>query len=85
MNYPDDFQYDVRIRRRSLHKGMITDGDVEKRLAALPDLDDECDRIDIGKPGAVPASAPPPPPPAAPAPIASIGGYSPSLGSASYG
>jgi ribosomal protein L12E/L44/L45/RPP1/RPP2 len=56
--------FDVRVRERNLKAGSVTDKDVEKYLAGLPDLADQSEAFATA---AQPALAPPPPPPPPPA------------------
>ena len=44
------FMYDVRVRDRFLSEGAITKADVDRRLAALPDLADHCEEVDLEQP-----------------------------------
>jgi len=44
------FMYDVRVRDRFLTEGVITKADVDRRLAALPDLADQCEDVDLEQP-----------------------------------
>ncbi len=49
--------FDVRVRERNLKAGTVTDKDVEKYVAGLPDLADQSE----GFAASQPALAPPPP------------------------
>ena len=44
------FMYDVRVRDRFLSEGSISKADVDRRLAALPDLADQCEEVDLEQP-----------------------------------
>lgn len=44
------FMYDVRVRDRFLSEGAITKADVDRRLAALPDLADHCEEVELEQP-----------------------------------
>lgn len=44
------FMYDVRVRDRFLSEGAITKADVDRRLAALPDLAEQCEEVDLEQP-----------------------------------
>lgn len=44
------FMYDVRVRDRFLAEGAITKADVERRLAALQDLEGQCEEVDLEQP-----------------------------------
>lgn len=44
------FMYDVRVRDRFLSEGAITKADIDRRLAALPDLADQCEEVDLEQP-----------------------------------
>ncbi|HEU5073598.1 MAG TPA: hypothetical protein VFU02_05485 [Polyangiaceae bacterium] len=44
------FMYDVRVRDRFLSEGAITKADVDRRLAALPDLAERCEEVDLEQP-----------------------------------
>jgi len=44
------FMYDVRVRDRFLSEGALTKADVERRLAALPDLAEQCEEVDLEQP-----------------------------------
>jgi hypothetical protein len=41
---------DVRVRERNLKSGVLTDKDVEKHLAALPDLADQAEPFGTPQP-----------------------------------
>lgn len=42
--------WDIRVRGRNLRDGVLTDKDVEKQLAALPDLEEHVDSFSIEQP-----------------------------------
>lgn len=44
------WQMDVRVRERNLKAGLITEKDVEKHLAALPDLADQAESFGTPQP-----------------------------------
>jgi len=44
------WQMDVRVRERNLKSGALTDKDLEKHLAALPDLADQAEPFAIPQP-----------------------------------
>jgi len=50
------WQMDVRVRERNLKSGALTDKELEKQLAALPDLGDQAEPFGTPQP----ALAPPP-------------------------
>ena len=41
MAIPDDLKFDVRVRDRLLHRGLVTEAEIDKHVKALPDLDAE--------------------------------------------
>jgi hypothetical protein len=41
---------DVRVRERNLKSGALTDKDLEKQLAALPDVSDQAESFAIAQP-----------------------------------
>ena len=42
--------WDIRVRNRNLRDGVITDKDVEKHLAALPDLEEQTESFSLEQP-----------------------------------
>jgi hypothetical protein len=42
--------HDVRVRERNLKSGLLTEKDVEKHLAALPDLADQAEPFATAQP-----------------------------------
>jgi hypothetical protein len=44
------WEWDVRVRERNLHKGILDDKDVEKHLSQLPDVADQAESITIAQP-----------------------------------
>lgn len=44
------WDWDVRVRARNLSSGVLTPKDVEKMLAALPDLDASVDTVTLAQP-----------------------------------
>ena len=46
----DLFKYDVRVRARLLESGEISEEEIGKRLAALPDVSDRCDTVELQQP-----------------------------------
>lgn len=42
--------FDVRVRERNLKAGLLTEKEVEKRLAALPDLADQTESFGASQP-----------------------------------
>lgn len=51
----DEFLYDVRIRERLLEKGNLTAEAIEKREAALADLEAQAETIALEQPARVAA------------------------------
>jgi hypothetical protein len=45
------FKYDVRVRERMLHKGLISEKDVASHLASLPDRETACEEVRLEQPG----------------------------------
>ncbi len=43
-------EWDIRVRTRNLRDGVITDKDVEKHLAALPDLEAATESFTLEQP-----------------------------------
>ena len=41
---------DVRVRERNLKSGMLTEKDLDKHLAGLPDVADQAEPFSIGQP-----------------------------------
>ena len=71
---PNPWTMDVRVRERNLKSGALTDKDLEKHLAALPDVADQSEPFGIPQPALTdqPQHVPPPAPrevAVAPAPI----------------
>jgi hypothetical protein len=50
MTDPELFKYDVRVRERMLNRARIAEAEVEKHLAGLPDLEQQCDIVDLAQP-----------------------------------
>lgn len=50
---------DVRVRERNMKSGALTEKDLEKNLAALPDLDGQYDTFTTPQPALAPPPAPP--------------------------
>ncbi|MGH7439694.1 MAG: hypothetical protein ACRENE_28730 [Polyangiaceae bacterium] len=44
------WEWDVRVRERNVRKGILDDKDIEKHLAALPDIGDQVESIVIPAP-----------------------------------
>ncbi len=51
----DEFQFDVRIQERLLKKGVIKKEELEQRLAALEDKEDESEPLELDQPGLLPS------------------------------
>ncbi|HEY8076721.1 MAG TPA: hypothetical protein VIF62_21495 [Labilithrix sp.] len=47
---PTPWLHDVRVRERNLNKGTLTEKDVEKHLAGLPDLADQAESFATPQP-----------------------------------
>lgn len=50
MNIEEDFIYDVRIRDRMLAKGELKKEQVEERLAALQDVENQAELVELPQP-----------------------------------
>ncbi len=64
MSDPELFKYDVRVRERMLKRAAITEADLEKHLASLPDVEAQSANIELVQPalgGAHPAIGSPTP------------------------
>ena len=46
----NSWDWDIRVRERNLKSGALTDKDVEKQKASLPDLDAQADTITMAQP-----------------------------------
>jgi len=44
------WDWDVRVRERNLKKGVLTDKDIEKHQAGLPDVADQCEPVGQSQP-----------------------------------
>jgi hypothetical protein len=44
------WEWDVRVRERNIRKGVFDEKDVEKYVAALPDVSDQADSIGLPQP-----------------------------------
>lgn len=51
MNIEEQFRFDVRIQERMVNKGLVKKDELEKRLAALPDLAEQAETIALDPPG----------------------------------
>jgi hypothetical protein len=47
---PNPWLLDVRVRERNLNKGLLTDKEVEKHLAGLPDVADQAESFAASQP-----------------------------------
>ena len=47
---PNPWIHDVRVRERNLNKGILTEKDVEKHLASLPDVADQAEPFATSQP-----------------------------------
>ncbi len=47
---PNPWIHDVRVRERNLNKGILTEKDVEKHLAGLPDVADQAENFATPQP-----------------------------------
>ncbi len=47
---PNPWIHDVRVRERNLNKGILTEKDVEKHLASLPDVADQAESFATSQP-----------------------------------
>ena len=45
MTDPELFRYDVRVRRRMLTSGNLTQKELEQRLGQLPDVSANCEEM----------------------------------------
>ncbi len=50
MRDPEMFKYDVRVRDRMLRAGRITAEEINERLQVLPDLESECEEVQLLQP-----------------------------------
>jgi hypothetical protein len=46
----ENFRFDTRIRDRMLKKGLVSQEEVDARLAALPDREEEATRVEVEQP-----------------------------------
>lgn len=53
MNQPENFEYDVRIRKRMLARGRVNADGVAARLAALKDVASNSEVIDLEQPALI--------------------------------
>lgn len=51
MNIEEEFRFDVRIQERMVNKGLVKKDELEKRLAALADLAEQAEIIELDPPG----------------------------------
>lgn len=65
MNQPENFEYDVRIRKRMLARGRISSEGLNARLAQLPDVSRECEVIELEQPALISEKEVAPEPPMA--------------------
>ncbi|MFI5298886.1 MAG: hypothetical protein ACHREM_12380 [Polyangiales bacterium] len=47
------WRFDQRVQARNLHEGVVTPAELKAHIAALPDVADKCESINLGKPGEV--------------------------------
>ncbi len=50
MPIPEFFKYDIRVRERMLKRGMLTDSELGKHVAALADVADQVIEVDLKQP-----------------------------------
>lgn len=50
MTIEENFRFDTRIRQRMLNKGLISREEVDARLVALPDREDEAVFVELEQP-----------------------------------
>lgn len=50
------WRFDLRVQNRNLNEGVVTAAELKAHLAALPDVADKGESIDLGKPGEVAAA-----------------------------
>jgi hypothetical protein len=46
----NSWDWDIRVRERMLKAGTLTDKDVEKHVASLPDLAEQTDPVGVSQP-----------------------------------
>ncbi len=51
MSIEQEFPFDVRIQERMLNKGLVKKDELDKRLAALVDLESQAEALDLEQPG----------------------------------
>jgi hypothetical protein len=51
MNIEEEFRFDVRIQERMLKKGAVQKEELDQRLAALKDVADQSEIIELDPPG----------------------------------
>lgn len=47
----EEFRFDVRIQERMVKKGLVEKEELQKRLEALADLENESELLDLEQPG----------------------------------
>jgi hypothetical protein len=45
-----EFKYDVRVSDRFVKRGAVTEAELAKRIAELPDLDEACETMEVVQP-----------------------------------
>jgi hypothetical protein len=46
----NSWEWDVRVRERNVRRGIIDEKDIEKHLAAIPDVADQADSVTYPQP-----------------------------------
>lgn|GEM_PF-1312740 len=54
MSIEEEFRFDVRIQQRLMKKGLVQEDELKARLAALKDLEDDCEAVQVDQPGVNP-------------------------------
>jgi hypothetical protein len=53
MTIEENFRFDTRIQARMLKKGEVSPGELEQRLAALPDREADAMVLDLAQPASI--------------------------------
>jgi len=53
MSIEEEFRFDVRIQERMVNKGVVGKEELDQRLSALRDLEDESEVLDLEQPGSI--------------------------------
>ena len=54
MSIEEQFRFDVRIQKRMVDKGLVSEEELKQRLDALTDVEPEAETLELEQPGLAP-------------------------------